>query len=125
MSDPQNRMRRNASRHFDSASTRSRTQGRRTTGRRRAAVARCVPGGAFAEVRDGKLHLVSIVADPDGSKLLRDSRAGTDPERLGNEAGAAPVKLRFTGTAVETVEAAVPVRTLERGEMLKANNSTA
>lgn len=35
------------------------------------------------------LHLESIVADPDGSKLLRDSRDGEDPEKLGNDAGAA------------------------------------
>jgi hydroxymethylbilane synthase len=48
-----------------------------------------VPIGAFAEMRDGKLHLESIVADPDGSKLLRDSRDGDDPETLGNEAGTA------------------------------------
>jgi hydroxymethylbilane synthase len=48
-----------------------------------------VPIGAFAEQRNGKLHLDSIVADPDGSKVLRDSRDGDDPEKLGNEAGAA------------------------------------
>jgi hydroxymethylbilane synthase len=36
-----------------------------------------------------RLHLESIVADPDGSKLLRDSRDGDDPEQLGNDAGAA------------------------------------
>jgi hydroxymethylbilane synthase len=48
-----------------------------------------VPIGAFAEMRSGKLHLESIVADPDGSKLLRDSRDGDDPEKLGNEAGTA------------------------------------
>lgn len=52
-----------------------------------------VPIGAFAEVREnarnGKLHLESIVADPDGTKLLRDSRDGDDPEQLGNAAGAA------------------------------------
>ena len=48
-----------------------------------------VPIGAFAEERNGKLHLESIVADPDGSKVLRDSRDGDDPEKLGNEAGAA------------------------------------
>jgi len=48
-----------------------------------------VPIGAFAEVKNGKLHLESIVADPDGSKILRDSRDGTVPEKLGNEAGAA------------------------------------
>src|ERR1035438_2914409 len=50
-----------------------------------------VPIGAFAEMRNGKLHLESIVADPDGSKLLRDSRDGRieDAEKLGNDAGAA------------------------------------
>jgi hydroxymethylbilane synthase len=48
-----------------------------------------VPIGAFAEMRNGKLHLESIVADPDGSRLLRDSRDGDDPEKLGNDAGAA------------------------------------
>jgi hydroxymethylbilane synthase len=48
-----------------------------------------VPIGAFAETKNGRLHLESIVADPDGSKVLRDSREGSDPERLGSEAGAA------------------------------------
>jgi hydroxymethylbilane synthase len=52
-----------------------------------------VPIGAFAEMREnarnGKLHLESIVADPDGTRLLRDSRDGDDPEHLGNAAGAA------------------------------------
>ena len=75
-----------------------------------------VPIGAFAEVRftnrEGHeftrtdhaleneaalaagviIHLESIVADPDGSKLLRDSRDGDDPKKLGNEAGAALLK---------------------------------
>jgi len=51
-----------------------------------------VPIGAFAEVRDGKLHLESIVANPDGTRLLRDSRDGSDPEKLGNEAGASLLK---------------------------------
>jgi hydroxymethylbilane synthase len=48
-----------------------------------------VPIGAFAEIRNGKLHLEAIVADPDGSKLLRESRDGNlnDPEQLGNEVG--------------------------------------
>ena len=48
-----------------------------------------VPIGAFAEMKNGKLHLESIVADPDGTKLLRDSRDGDDPEQLGSDAGAA------------------------------------
>jgi hydroxymethylbilane synthase len=49
-----------------------------------------VPIGAFAEMRDGKLHLESIVAEPDGSKLLRDSRDGRieDAAKLGAAAGA-------------------------------------
>ena len=46
-----------------------------------------VPIGAFAEMRNGKLHLESIVAEPDGTHLLRDSRDGTDPVQLGHEAG--------------------------------------
>jgi hydroxymethylbilane synthase len=51
-----------------------------------------VPIGAFAELRDGKLHLESIVADPDGTRLLRDSREGDDPEMLGKQAGASLLK---------------------------------
>ena len=48
-----------------------------------------VPIGAFAEVRNGRLHLDAIVADPDGSKLLRESRDGNlnAPEALGNAVG--------------------------------------
>jgi hydroxymethylbilane synthase len=48
-----------------------------------------VPIGAFAELRDGQLHLEAIVADPDGSKLLRESRDGdlNGPEQLGNAVG--------------------------------------
>ena len=48
-----------------------------------------VPIGALAELRGGKLHLEAVVADPDGSTLLRESRAGNlnHPEELGNEVG--------------------------------------
>src|ERR1700692_2705126 len=48
-----------------------------------------VPIGAFAEMRNGKLHLDAIVADPDGSKLLRESRDGdlNNPEALGHAVG--------------------------------------
>ncbi len=42
-----------------------------------------VPIGAFAEVRDGRLHLEAIVAHPDGSRVLRESREGVDPVQLG------------------------------------------
>jgi hydroxymethylbilane synthase len=57
-----------------------------------------VPIGAFAEMRNGRLHLESVVADPDGSKLLRDSRDGDDPERLGSDAGS--VLLSCGGDAI-------------------------
>jgi hydroxymethylbilane synthase len=46
-----------------------------------------VPIGAFAEVRNGRLHLEAIVADPDGSKVLRESREGSDPIQLGESVG--------------------------------------
>src|SRR5271156_3043695 len=48
-----------------------------------------VPIGALAEMRNSKLHLEAIVADPDGSKLLRESGDGNldDPEALGNAVG--------------------------------------
>ena len=44
---------------------------------------------AFAEIRKGKLHLEAIVADPDGSTILRESREGNvnDPGKLGNAVG--------------------------------------
>ena len=45
-----------------------------------------------------KLHLESIVAHPDGSKLLRESREGNDPEKLGAEVGHA--LLRRGGDAI-------------------------
>jgi len=46
-----------------------------------------VPIGAFAEVRNGKLHLNALVADPDGSKVLREAREGSDPVALGESVG--------------------------------------
>ena len=46
-----------------------------------------VPIGAFAEVRNGQLHLEAIVADPDGSKVLREGRDGNDPVQLGESVG--------------------------------------
>jgi len=42
-----------------------------------------VPIGAFAEVRNDCLHLEGVVADPNGSKVIRESRDGGDPVQLG------------------------------------------
>jgi hydroxymethylbilane synthase len=47
-----------------------------------------VPIGAFAQINDGTLTLQSVVASPDGSKVLRHSASGSEPERIGAEAGA-------------------------------------
>jgi flagellar basal body P-ring formation protein FlgA len=41
---------------------------------------------------------------------------------IGNDNGAAPAKLRFTGTAIETVEATVLARNVERNEILKSSD---
>jgi len=57
-----------------------------------------VPIGAFAEMRDGKLHLEAIVADPDGSKVIRESRDGDDPVQLGEAVG--ETLLRRGGDAI-------------------------
>jgi hydroxymethylbilane synthase len=46
-----------------------------------------VPIGAFAEVRAGRIRLNALVAHPDGTKVLRETRDGDDPVRLGEEVG--------------------------------------
>jgi len=57
-----------------------------------------VPIGALAEVRNGRLHLEAIVADPDGSKVLRESRDGSDSVPLGESVG--EILLRRGGDAI-------------------------
>jgi flagella basal body P-ring formation protein FlgA len=49
----------------------------------------------------------------------RNGRFDTSFE-IANEANGVRTKLRFTGTAIETVEAAVLTRNVERGEILKS-----
>jgi flagella basal body P-ring formation protein FlgA len=43
---------------------------------------------------------------------------------IANDSGISGTKLRFTGTAIETVEAAVLARTVERNEVLKSSDVT-
>jgi len=57
-----------------------------------------VPIGAAAEVRSGRIHLDAIVAHPDGSRILRESRDGDEPEALGREVG--ETLLRRGGDAI-------------------------
>jgi hydroxymethylbilane synthase len=46
-----------------------------------------VPIGALAEVTADGLRLNGLVAHPDGTKVLRETREGADPVRLGEEVG--------------------------------------
>jgi len=46
-----------------------------------------VPIGSLAEVRGDRLHLQGVVANPDGSRVLREAGDGNDPEKLGAEVG--------------------------------------
>ena len=48
-----------------------------------------VPIGAYAEAVNGTLRLTAIVAQPDGSEVLRDQQTGNDPEELGMRVGRA------------------------------------
>jgi len=48
-----------------------------------------VPIGVYAEATQEGLLLRAIVASPDGSAVIRESREGSDPEQLGKEVGKA------------------------------------
>jgi len=63
----------------------------------------------------GALRPVSVHFDP------RSSRFDVLFE-IANSKGAAPTRLRFTGSAVETVEAAVLMRAIDRNEVIKASD---
>ncbi len=63
----------------------------------------------------GALQMVASRFDP------RSARFDVSFE-IANEGASAPTRLRFTGTAIETVEAAVLMRDVERGDVLKASD---
>jgi flagella basal body P-ring formation protein FlgA len=63
----------------------------------------------------GAMQPVSVRYEP------RSARFDINFE-VSNDDNAAPVKLRFTGTAIETVEAAVLTRDVERNEILKSSD---
>ena len=44
-----------------------------------------VPIGAYAEKREGRVHLRAMVGSPDGSLILREEAEGADGEKLGRE----------------------------------------
>jgi hydroxymethylbilane synthase len=46
-----------------------------------------MPIGAYAEAIEGRIRLHGLVAHPNGSRSLRETREGDDPVRLGEEVG--------------------------------------
>jgi hydroxymethylbilane synthase len=46
-----------------------------------------VPIGAFAQVKNSTVFLTAIVAQPDGSLILREHQSGSDPVALGEQVG--------------------------------------
>ncbi|MEA2895470.1 MAG: flagellar basal body P-ring formation protein FlgA [Bradyrhizobium sp.] len=74
----------------------------------------------------------TVLLDASNSGALQPVSARYEPRsgrfdvsfEIANDASAAPTKLRFTGAAVETVEAAVLARGVERNEVLKSSDVT-
>jgi flagellar basal body P-ring formation protein FlgA len=64
---------------------------------------------------NGAMQLAAARVDP------RSGRFDVTFE-IENTSGAAPAKLRFTGTAVETLEVAVLTRNVDRGDLLKSSD---
>jgi flagella basal body P-ring formation protein FlgA len=63
----------------------------------------------------GALHPASVRFDP------RNNRFDVSFE-IANDNTSTSTRLRFTGKAIETIETAIPTRTVERGEILKASD---
>jgi flagella basal body P-ring formation protein FlgA len=72
----------------------------------------------------------TVLLDASNSGALQPVSARYEPRsgrfdvsfEIGNDGNSAPTKLRFTGAAVETVEAAVLARGVERNEVLKSSD---
>jgi hydroxymethylbilane synthase len=57
-----------------------------------------VPIGAFAQVQNDRIRLDALVAHPEGTTVLRETREGDDPVLLGDEVG--ETLLRLGGDAI-------------------------
>jgi len=68
-----------------------------------------VPIGAFAEKRNGILHLRAMVGRPDGSEILREFAQGADPEQLGRETAQKLLKRGADKILSEVYNEEVPV----------------
>ena len=69
-----------------------------------------VPIGAYAESKNAELHLRAVVATPDGKQVIRESRSGGNPRKLGTEIGEALLSrgARQILEAVYGTEASIP-----------------
>lgn len=75
-------------------------------------------------------ELQALQLDPSNSGQLRLVYARFEPRgsrfdvtlEIANDANFAPMRMRFTGTAIETTEAAVLTRALDRSEIIKASD---
>ena len=56
---------------------------------------------------EGDLRLLSVVARPDGSQILRESQAGSDPNELGRRVANALLR-KGAGEILQEVYAASP-----------------
>lgn len=72
----------------------------------------------------------ALQLDPTNRNEMRQVYAGYNPRttrfdtvfEIPRDFGNAPLRLRFTGTVIETVETAIVTRAVERGEVLKASD---
>jgi len=69
-----------------------------------------VPVGAYAEMRQGKIHLLAKVGRPNGSLMLKEQGEGTDALALGREVGERLLRRGAEGILQETyrMKPAVP-----------------
>jgi hydroxymethylbilane synthase len=58
-------------------------------------------------MKDGELHLIAIVAQPDGSVILREEQSGGDPVALGEQVGDTLLKRGATRILEEVYGASV------------------
>ena len=68
-----------------------------------------VPIGAFCMGTSNDLRLISVVARPDGSEVLRESQAGSDPAELGRRVANALLR-KGAGEILQEVYAAHPAQ---------------
>ena len=73
-------------------------------------------------MKNGRLHLEAIVAHPDGSQVLRESRDGDDPVKLGDAVGETLLTAVVTSSSKKSTERVLPCpanRSLARSQIYR------